>query len=240
MNHNRFIVPAMLMGLSIIISVFIFGMNWKSIKKENQTITVTGSAKKAIRSDLGVLSGTLNAYAGSSQEAYRKLEAQKPMLMDYLQTKGFTKDKVEFNTINVYPQYNYSNGYQGDIKGYSANQYFKIQSSDVNLIKEISLDITSLYSRGIDFNIMSPEYYYTQLAEMKIDIQAEAAKDAMNRAQKIAAATDSKIGTMRTARMGVIQITPVNSNMISDYGMNDVSSIEKEITAVVNASFEIE
>jgi hypothetical protein len=39
--------------------------------------------------------------------------------------------------------------------------------------------------------------------------------------------------------MGVLQITPKNSNVISDYGMNDVTSIEKEITAVVSASFEI-
>jgi hypothetical protein len=45
---------------------------------------------------------------------------------------------------------------------------------------------------------------------------------------------------MRNARMGVLQITPINSNMVSDYGMNDVSSIQKEVTAVVNASFEIE
>ena len=45
---------------------------------------------------------------------------------------------------------------------------------------------------------------------------------------------------MRSARMGVIQITPRLSNQISDYGVNDLSSIEKEITAVVNASFEIE
>ena len=79
-----------------------------------------------------------------------------------------------------------------------------------------------------------------QLAEIKIEIQSEAAKDAMNRAQKIAIATNSTLGPMRNARMGVLQITPINSNMVSDYGMNDVSSIQKEVTAVVNASFEIE
>ena len=37
--------------------------------------------------------------------------------------------------------------------------------------------------------------------------------------------------------MGVIQITPRLSNQVSDYGINDLSSIDKEITAVVNASF---
>jgi hypothetical protein len=40
--------------------------------------------------------------------------------------------------------------------------------------------------------------------------------------------------------MGVIQITPFNSTMVTDYGINDVSSIDKEITAVVSASFEID
>jgi len=37
----------------------------------------------------------------------------------------------------------------------------------------------------------------------------------------------------------VIQITPKFSNAVSDYGINDLSSIEKEIVGVVNASFQI-
>jgi hypothetical protein len=60
------------------------------------------------------------------------------------------------------------------------------------------------------------------------------------RAKKIAEATGSKLGPIRDARMGVLQITPKNSTEISDYGMNDVGSIEKEITAVINASFGLE
>lgn len=85
-----------------------------------------------------------------------------------------------------------------------------------------------------------PEYHYTKIADLKIEVQAAAARDAMVRAQKIAEATDRDLGPMRNARMGVLQITPKLSNQISDYGINDLSSIEKEITAVVNASFEID
>ena len=76
------------------------------------------------------------------------------------------------------------------------------------------------------------------MADLKIEIQAAAARDAMIRAQKIAEATDRDLGPMRSARMGVLQITPKFSNAISDYGINDLSSIEKEIIGVVNASFE--
>jgi len=68
---------------------------------------------------------------------------------------------------------------------------------------------------------------------------AEAAKDAKTRAERVAASTDSSIGSVRTARMGVLQITPADSNEVSDSGMNDTSSLDKDITAVVNLSFEI-
>jgi len=39
--------------------------------------------------------------------------------------------------------------------------------------------------------------------------------------------------------MGVFQITPLYSTEVSDYGINDTSSLEKEITAVVTCTFEI-
>lgn len=240
MQNNRFIFPASILGVSLVVSVFVFAMNWKSINKENQTITVTGSAKKEIKADLGILRGSLSATENSQKATAGKIDSQKPALLEYLKTKGFEGKEVAFETINIYPQYQYINGNQGGVIGYNATQNFKIESDNVDLIKEISLDISSLYAKGLEFQIFNPEFYYTQLAEIKIEIQSEAAKDAMNRAQKIAIATNSTLGTMRNARMGVLQITPVNSNMVSDYGMNDVSSIQKEVTAVVNASFEIE
>lgn len=241
MQQNRFIIPSVILGTSLLLSILTFSVNWKSIKKENQTITVTGSAKKAINADLGILKGSLNAFGSSQKSAYEKINTQKPALLAFFKSKGFDESKVLFETVNIYPQYEYNNnGAQTGISGYNASQAFRIESKDVTLIKSISLEISSLYSEGVEFQIFNPEFYYTQLAEIKIEIQAEAAKDAMNRAQKIAEATNSKLGTMKNARMGVLQITPYNSNMVSDYGMNDVSSIEKEITAVVNASFEIE
>ncbi len=51
--------------------------------------------------------------------------------------------------------------------------------------------------------------------------------------------TQKMVLKIRISRMGVLEITPKKSNAISDSGINDVSSREKEITAVVNASFEI-
>jgi hypothetical protein len=134
-----------------------------------------------------------------------------------------------------------SAGYQTNkVRAYNYSQRIEIKSNDVNKIKSISLEIPSLIEKGVSFSVEMPEYHYSKIAEVKIEIQAEAAKDAMNRASRIALSTGRDLGPMRSAKMGVIQITPRLSNQISDYGVNDLSSIEKEITAVVTASFEIE
>ena len=241
MSANRLIAPALILGLAAVLSVFIFSGTWRKVKSENQTINVTGSAKKVMVSDLGILRGTITSSGSTAAEAYRALESQKPILIEYIRSKGFPADKINFQTINNYPMYNYSqNGQQLDVRSYNASQMVDIQSDDVELIKAISLEISSLVERGINFQVNQPEYYYTKVGDIKIEIQAAAAKDAMTRGQRIAEATGRKLGTLKSARMGVLQITPENSNMTSDYGINDVSSIRKEITAVVNANFSID
>ncbi|HSD64272.1 MAG TPA: SIMPL domain-containing protein [Ignavibacteriaceae bacterium] len=241
-NKNNFLLPASITSAAIIICAIILAATWKSNYRSNQTINITGSAEREITSDLGVLRGTISSQEPTADAAYRELSRMKPILISYLSSKGFPEDKIDFYTINSYPVYQIgAGGYQtGVIIAYNYSQRIEIESNDVNKIKEISLDIPSLIEKGVNFNVEQPEYHYTKLAALKIDIQADAAKDAMIRAEKIAKSTGRSLGSIRDARMGVIQITPKLSNQVSDYGINDLSSIDKKITAVVNASFEIE
>lgn len=44
----------------------------------------------------------------------------------------------------------------------------------------------------------------------------------------------------RSVRMGIFQITPITLTEVSDYGVNDTSSLEKTVTLIVGASFAIE
>ena len=116
----------------------------------------------------------------------------------------------------------------------------EVRSTDVDKIAQVSREATELINQGILVESNAPEYYYTQLGNLKIEMLAEAAKDAKQRAIQIANSTGDRIGSVRSARMGVLQITPAGSNEVSDSGMNDTSSIDKEITAVVNIGFAVD
>lgn len=240
MDRNRFVAPALIIGIAAVIATCILAITASKIKSNDQSITTTGSAKQVIVSDLGIMRGSISVQASSAMEAYRQLQAEKPIVLNYLKENGFSEDSIEFQTSNTYANYQYNqNGQQIGVSSYTTSQSVSVSSTDVNKIKKVSLDISSLIEQGVNFMVNSPEYYYTQLGDIKIEIQAEAAKDAMTRGERIAAATGRKLGALRRARMGVIQITPENSNMVSDMGINDVSSIRKEVTAVVNADFSI-
>jgi hypothetical protein len=241
-NSKSLIVSMIILGVSLMLSTFIFASFWSRRYNENQTITVTGSAKREISSDLGILRGSVQATGATAEAAYQSLLRQRPVVINYLKQQGFGETDINLTTINLNPVYEInSQGFTTNrVLEYNGNQTIEVKSKDVEKIKSISLEITSLVNQGISFSVFPPEYHYTKLADLKIDIQADAAKDALNRAQKIAEATGSTLGPISNARMGVLQITPVNSNLISDYGINDVSSIEKEITAVVNASFRLD
>ncbi len=241
-NKNQLIFPAAIISLVFLIGIIIIVSAWKSNYSSNQTITVTGSAKQDITSDFAILKGMLFVESPNAESAYKELEREKPILFNYLRSKGFPQDKIELSTITNFPVYQLSpTGQQTNtVIAYNYNQRIAIQSTDVYKIKAISLEISSLIEKGVNFRVDMPEYHYLKLADLKIEIQAAAAKDAMIRAEKIAEATGRKLGPMRSAKMGVLQITPRFSNQVSDYGINDLTSIDKEITAVVNASFEIE
>ena len=88
-------------------------------------------------------------------------------------------------------------------------------------------------------HIDRPEFYYSDLASIKIDLLKEASKDAKLRATSMLSATGSRVGKVSSVKMGVFQITPPDSTCVSDTDENDTSTIDKKVTAVANVVFKV-
>jgi uncharacterized protein len=239
-EKNNLLIPFFILSAGMIISVIIFSFVWKSTRNDN-ILTVTGSAKKPIVSDFGIQRGVLQAANFDRKAAYQQILQQMPTVLKFLEQKGFKKEQIEIFGITGYPVMEMAaNGAQtGKVSHFAYSQRFEIKSNDVNMIKELSVSLSSLVEKGLDINPEAPEYLYTKIDEIKVQVQADAAKNAKMRAEVIAKANERELGMLKDARMGIIQITPRNSNMVTDYGVNDVSSIDKEITAVVTISFQL-
>ena len=122
---------------------------------------------------------------------------------------------------------------------YNYTQNVSIAADDAELIKEISNDITSLINSGIVINVSTPSYDYSKLPELKVTLLEKASNDARNRAISMLKPSHNRVGKISAVRMGVYQITPVDSTNVSDMGINDTSTIDKKVTAVANVTFRI-
>lgn len=230
------------LAVGLVLASIIFAWAYTHTKSVDQTITVTGSARKRIKSDLIVWRANVSYQAGQLSEAYNSLKDKVPRVKAYLISKGVPDEQIVVSSVATKTlQAKNSDGEEtGTINGYVLTQNLEVRSNDVEKIAKISREVTELIDQGILLESQAPEYHYTKLGDLKIQMLAEAAKDAKARAQQIAASTGSDVGSVRSAKMGVMQVTPADSNEVSDYGMNDTTSFEKDITAVVNVSFAID
>jgi hypothetical protein len=244
-ERNAIFNAGFALAVALVLSSIIGSWAIIRVKSRDQTIVVTGSARKRIKSDLVIWRAGVSYEATQLADAYKSLAGDVPRVKQYLISKGIPENQITISsitsqTLHARSQDGEGGEESGRITGYSLKQELEVRSNDVDKIEKLAREATELINQGILIESSAPEYHYTKLGDLKIEMLSEAAKDAKARAQQIASSTGSSIGSMRSARMGVLQITPADSNDVSGEGMNDTTSLDKDITAVVNVTFAVD
>jgi hypothetical protein len=112
-----------------------------------------------------------------------------------------------------------------------------IRSSRVRVVTRLAEQSSTLLQAGIPLAAAPVRYLYTNLPSLRPQLLAEAAHDAQQRAKALVGATGGHLGGLRGVDVGVFQVTSPNSTEVSDYGVYDTSTRDKDVTAVVNATF---
>ena len=102
--------------------------------------------------------------------------------------------------------------------GYELTRSVQIESNEVEKIEKISREVTEILNQGINFYSEAPRYYYTQLADLKIEMISKATEYDRIRAEKIAAYSNGELGALQSTKMGVFQITGQNSTENYSWG----------------------
>ncbi|MEY2856199.1 MAG: hypothetical protein RLZZ74_508 [Cyanobacteriota bacterium] len=230
------------LAIAIIMAAFISGKAIQDAKKANDVLTVTGSAKRTISSDYITWRLSVTGEQPTLQQTYQEVQEYTARINSYLQDKQIPEGEIILKSLESYPVKEIlSNGSQSDKTiSYRMTQRFEVSSKEVDRIDKLSRQATELINDGIPIESNTPEYIYTQLNKLRIEMIAEATKDAKARAEAIANNTDSQVGSIRSAKTGVFQITPKYSTDVSDQGVYDTSTLEKDITAVVSVDFGME
>ena len=241
-NSQIIILGICIAAATIVSSMILSGGMLKVMKFTREQISVTGSATEEITSDYIIWKGNFSRRDTSLKAAYAGLKSDLEKIKSYLKAKGVAETDINISSVATTTVYkkNKEGNDTNDIQYYLLYQSVEIRSSDVGKITDVSREVTELIDQGIELESQAPEYFYMKLDELKIKMLARASENAKLRAENMVKAAGNKIGLMRSARMGVFQITPATSTDISDYGMNDTTSLDKKVMAVVTVSFAIE
>lgn len=238
MEKSNIIIASLIIALSLIICVFIYSNNLFKIQNLNNTLVVTGSSTKIVQSDLAKLSSSFsrNVTETDLKKGYSLMKEDEEKVIEFLSNNNILEDEYEIYPVSMYKDYYYDKGMQGESR-YNLSQQVIITSSDIEKIKNLSQKANDLIKLDVIYQTNAPEYYYTKLPEERINLLPQAVLDAQKRAEAIAKSSDRKVGALKSADMGVVQIMQPNSTDIASYGTYDTSTIEKEIMITVRANF---
>jgi len=243
LKNSQIFLLGICIAVGTIAASFILSQGFlKLMKIQKEVISVTGSAQKDIKSDYAVWQGIFSRRGPGLEDAYENLKADLKQVKACLAEQGVTESELLVSQISTKKLYrkNEKGNDTNEIEAYILSQTAEVRSGDADKVARLSRESTELIQKGIEFESQQPEYFYTKLDELKVEMLAKATENARQRALRMAEATGNRIGVMRQARMGVFQITPLNSTEVSDWGINDTTSLEKKVTAVVNVTFAIE
>lgn len=235
-NSNKIIYFAIILGICLVISASIGSFTFYKVRSPEDTLSVTGSVREKVTSDLAKWTTNFSRTVSTEnlKAGYQMMKNDQRLVLNFFEDNGFTEEDITISPIFMEQLYMYD---PNAPKENVLKQIVEIQSTDVDKITYMAKNNQELIDQGVIFAIQSLEYYYSKLPELRIELIPAAINDAKLRAQKIAEGSGKTIGVIKSATLGVVQVLPVNSTEVSDWGTYDTSTIEKEVMIPVTVIF---
>ncbi len=212
-----------------------------AVDKREQTMCVKGSTRKRIRADRGVWHIDVRGENKELPAAFATLDEGTKRVQKFLTEQGFKPDEVGLGPIQTATHYvRDSKGVETrEVSDYTLTRDIGVFTPDVDRVNRSVGGVTQLIQDGVLVISGVPEYYYTDLPKLRLELLGLASKDARTRADEIAKNVSGRVAEVRSAYMGVLQITQPFSTETSGEGMYDTTTIDKDVQAVVTVTFRI-
>lgn len=236
-------LPELLLGLLALAVAavwvgHIFASTIHDAKHAHDTITITGSARKPISSDLVQWHLEVHGTSTTAVAAAFEVRTGGIALLAFLRKAGIPGDSVSAEVVQS-DQTTTRIDKKHTQTVYDVSQGYNVSTRKIDVVQRAATRLGTLLENGVDVSAEPLAYISTNLEAAKLDALAAATAEARRRAEILVKGLGGKLGRVRASSLGVYQITPRNSTEISDYGVSDTSSRLKDVTAVVSATFAV-
>ena len=235
-NLPQLLIGLVALALAVVVAAFVASSAVRDVKRARDTITVTGSAKQPITADLIAWNLSVSAQDADPAFASKTLKARAAQVRAFLRNGGVTDAELSEPPVST-EQVDVTLPDKTRSSEYRLTQSFDVTSRAIDRVHGLAARVTDLLGRGVPVSAQPLQYVSTQLTQARLAALQRATHDARTRAETIVHGIGGHLGGARKAELGVYQVTPRNSTDVSDYGINDTTTREKDVTAVVTVTF---
>src|SRR5690606_4833482 len=187
---NSGIIISIIAGIAFVVFAIVLANAYRYKFKSTNTINVTGGAKTDFASDIVKWSASYNRKSLDLSEASEQLKRDRDLVRNFLIQQGVNENEILFDAVNINREFAYHTDENGrgynTFSGYSLTQQVSVESKDLDKIDKASREISTLISQGLELSSNAPNYYYSQLEDLKLALIGEASQNAKARAENIA------------------------------------------------------
>ena len=225
-------------GIAFVLVAHIVAGTVRDVRHTRDTLSVTASARVPISADLVRWSLTLAADAATTASGARRLHRESALVRKFLLAGGIPADAISASVVESHEVVIPLPHHRRRVL-HRVLQVLEVRTKQIDVVETAASRVGSLLEQGVDVSAEPLAYISTELAQSKLTALERATAEARRRAEILAHGLGGKLGRMRSSSQGVYQVTPRDSTDVSDYGINDTSSRDKDVNAVVSATFAV-
>lgn len=233
--------------LGLILGGWVLGSEIKDMKLADRYVTVRGLTERTVKANVATWDLDFKESGDVLPSVFVKSGQSKAATLTFLAAQGITAQEIEVGSVTVDDRQTEQYG-EAEKKGprYIVSQTISVQSKNVDGIAAAQQRSSSLIEGGVILVSGSGksgvQYIFTGLNAIKPDMITEATKNARAAADRFAADSGSKVGTIRRAEQGVFTITDANAASASgeEGGGGGQASVMKKIRVVTTVDYYLE
>lgn len=185
---------------------FLLGSQIASIKTADRTVQVRGAAEVPVVADLATWALNVTASGDDLPAVQRQLNADLGKIRAFLGKYGVTTGEIENASLNVNDaaanQYSQQRGPRFNVSG-----GVTVRTTNLDGVRQAKNALGDLVASGVILtNSYGPNYSFTKLNEAKLDLVSRATGEAYKAAAQFAKDSGAKVGGIRRARQGSVEV----------------------------------
>ena len=250
-DENRSVVrAAAIVGVCLLIGLsaggYFIGKGSARFKSDTRTVTVKGLVEKEVKADQAVWFLRFRRASDELKDAHTKISSDRDTALAFLKNQGFKDEEITrepTRTIDKLAR-EYGQDQVTERFRYIVSSSLVVTTNNIDLVAKALGATEELLKSGVlldgqmEQGTANPRYVITTFNALRPQLLAEATKNARLTAQQFASDSGARVGKIRSANQGVIQIFGSDGNEESA-PYSPTSTPSKKIRVVSTFEFEL-